>query len=301
MFAESERPCRGTTIDQPADASAFVAAYNGLREKTGTTSLTGEPGTVGLLDRTGEELVVVEQAGSRANVTLNDPVNRNALSWPLAACLRRTLQQLVNAPELRAVVLTGADGAFSSGAERQASAPVGPEGSAEVSTAAVRWELDRVARLIAHSDIPFVAAIDGVAAGAGLAQALACDVVIVSDQARLAPAAGRVGLLPEVGMSWLLTRRLGYHRTLSLFTQGYELSAVQAARAGLVDAAVEHDELPAAVSFWCEIAGLAATRDMTRPLVRSATESSRRRSGVMGAFRGPSDDGWEPLTDKEET
>jgi VIT1/CCC1 family predicted Fe2+/Mn2+ transporter/enoyl-CoA hydratase/carnithine racemase len=247
-------------------------------------TLTDEARTIDLSDQTSEELVVVERARSRATVTLNDPVTRNALSLPLAASLHHTLHQLVDVPDLQAIVLTGAGGAFSSGAGRGKTVAAESKGSVETSTSALRWELGEIVRLIARSDIPFVAAVNGVATGAGLALALACDVVIVSDRARLAPDAGRVGLLSEVGMSWLLTRRLGYYRTLSLLTQGRELSATQAARAGLVEAAVEHDELAAEVSFWCEIAGLAATRRMAKPLVRSATESARERAEVMGEF-----------------
>jgi 2-(1,2-epoxy-1,2-dihydrophenyl)acetyl-CoA isomerase len=247
-------------------------------------SLTDEAGTVERLERARGKLVMVEQAGSRATVTLNDPVSRNTLSQPLTATLHRALQQLVDVAELRAIVLTGVEDAFSSGAERQDAAARWPEEPAKESSRVVRCELGEIARLIARSEVPFVAAINGVAAGAALALALTCDVVTVSHQARLAPAAGRVGLLSEVGMSWLLVRRLGYHRTFSLFTGGNDLSTAEAFRAGLVDAVVEHDELAFATSFWCEIAALAATRDKTRQLVRSATESSRGRPAVMGEF-----------------
>ena len=251
------------------------------------TSLTDDARTIGLSGHTGQELVVVEQAGSRATVTLNDPVTLNALNPPLSASLHRTLRQLVHAPELRTIVLTGAGGAFSSGAVRGDAVLAGSNGSVDASTSALRWELAEIARLIASSDIPFVAAVNGVVGGASLALALACDVVVVSDRAALAPGAGRVGLLSEVGMSWLLSRRMGYERTLSLFTKGYHLSASEAALAGLVEAAVEHDQLAAAVSFWCELAGLAATRSMTRPLVRSATDSGLGRAALMGQFLTP--------------
>jgi 2-(1,2-epoxy-1,2-dihydrophenyl)acetyl-CoA isomerase len=249
-------------------------------------SLT-ESRTAGLRDQTGEELVVVEQDGTQAKVTLNDPVTLNALSEPLTATLYRRLQQLVEAPELRTIVLTGAEGAFSSGAGYLDAVPGVSRSSVEASAGALRWKLGQIVTLMARSDLTFVAAVDGLAAGAGLVLALACDVAIVSDQARLAPAADRVGLLSEVGMGWLLTRRLGYQRTLSLFTQGYELSPAEAVGAGLVEAAVDHDELPAAVSFWCAIADLAATREMAKPLVRSATESGHERATVMGEFIHP--------------
>lgn len=83
-------------------------------------------------------------------------------------------------------------------------------------------------RLIVHSDRLFVAAINGPAAGVGLAFAMACDLVIASDRARLLMAFGRIELVSEVGLGWLLTRRLGYHKAMTLFVSATMLSAEQA-------------------------------------------------------------------------
>jgi 2-(1,2-epoxy-1,2-dihydrophenyl)acetyl-CoA isomerase len=269
--------------------------------------LTDESSMVGRVD---DDLVLVERVGRRATVVLNDPLSLNALSRPLTVRLRQALEDVVADAGVGAVVLTGADPAFSAGVapvwpsesrpgqrpskrspegDDQAQSPAEGEmvlnpGRAEGTPGAVRYELGEIARLIARSGKPFIAGVNGVAAGAGLALALACDVVIVSHSARLDPASGRVGLLPEVGMSWLLTRRLGYHRTLSLFTRGHQLSAVEAGQSGLVDVAVNHDQLESVVSFWCHVANLAATPDMAKPLVRSATESGLGRAAVMGEF-----------------
>lgn len=244
---------------------------------TKMSMLTDERELVGQPPPADGELVLVERTGSRATVTMNDPSTLNALSAALTERLYESLQQVVGDPTVGSVVLTGADPAFSAGAAPLAAGLVG-------APAAVRWTLGEIARLIARSDKPIIAAVNGVAAGAGLALALACDVVIVSHAAPLDPASGRAGLLPEVGMSWLLTRRLGYHRTLSLFTRGQQLSPGEAARTGLVEVAVRPDELASVVSFWCHIADLAATPYVAKPLVRSATESGQGRAVVMGEF-----------------
>jgi 2-(1,2-epoxy-1,2-dihydrophenyl)acetyl-CoA isomerase len=241
------------------------------------STLTDERELIEEMHSPASELVLVERAGSRATVTMNDPWTRNALSAPLTESLHRALHQVVTDPGVGSVVLTGAGPAFSAGA---AAGPAGVVGA----PVAVRRELGEIARLIARSDKPIIAAVNGLAAGAGLALALACDVVIVSQAAELDPANGRAGLLPEVGMSWLLTRRLGYHRTLSLFTRGQQLSPTEAARTGLVEVAVRPDELASVVSFWCHIADLAATPYVAKPLVRSATESGLGRAVVMGEF-----------------
>jgi 2-(1,2-epoxy-1,2-dihydrophenyl)acetyl-CoA isomerase len=255
-------------------------------------SLTDDSRTVRRANEA-NELVHVERTGRRATVTMNDPSSLNALGRPLTARLHQALEDVVGDASVGAVVLTGTEPAFSAGvaplwpAEAGATTrPAGPEpedgGAGE--WGAIRRELGEIARLIARSDKPFIGAVNGLAAGAGLALALACDVVVVSRSAGLDPASGRVGLLPEVGMSWLLTRRLGYHRALTLLTRERQLSATEAARSGLVDVAVGPDQLEQVVSFWCGVANLAATPDVARPLVRSATGSGLGRAAVMGEF-----------------
>lgn len=255
-------------------------------------SLTDDSQTVRRADE-GNGLVLVERTGRRATVTMNDPSSLNAFGRSLTTRLHQALEEVVGDVSVGAVVLTGTEPAFSvgvvppwppEGGEARGPASPEPEGDAAGASGAIRFELGEIARLIARSDKPFIGAVNGLAAGAGLALALACDVVVVSRSARLDPASGRVGLLPEVGMSWLLTRRLGYHRTLTLLTGGRQLSATEAAQSGLVDVAVGHDQLERVVSFWCEVANLAATPDVARPLVRSATESGLGRAAVMGEF-----------------
>jgi 2-(1,2-epoxy-1,2-dihydrophenyl)acetyl-CoA isomerase len=89
----------------------------------------------------------------------------------------------------------------------------------------IRRQFGGVARTIVSADKAVIAAVNGAAAGVGLAFALACDVIVLSERARIVPAFGRIGLIPEVGTSWLLTRRLGYQRAFALFAGGRHLSA----------------------------------------------------------------------------
>jgi hypothetical protein len=102
-----------------------------------------------------------------------------------------------------------------------------PEGATDV-WRWIRYEFGGVVRLIARSDTAFVAALDGPAAGVGLAWALACDVIVASEEAVLVPAFGRLGLHPEVGRSWTLTRRLGYEGAFVFFAGGRHLTAGEA-------------------------------------------------------------------------
>jgi 2-(1,2-epoxy-1,2-dihydrophenyl)acetyl-CoA isomerase len=171
------------------------------------------------------DLVLVERDGAHAVVTLNDPDKLNPLSAPLTVRLREALTELAGDESLRAIVLTGADPAFAAGGDlrlmRDSAHPMlaGGGGAPEI-WRWIRMEFGAIARLITRTDKAFVAAVGGAAAGVGLAFALACDLILVSERARLVPAFGRIGLLPEVGTSWLLTRRLGYQRTFELFVGG---------------------------------------------------------------------------------
>ena len=146
-----------------------------------------------------------------------------------------------------------------------------------------------MARLIARSDTAFVAAINGPAAGVGLAWALTCDVAIASQRATLVPAFGRLGLVPEVGSSWALTRRLGYQGAFAFFAGGRPVPADEALRLGLVQEVVAHDDLPAAADAWCErIAAMPAHAvRMAKVLLRAAADSSWDGAIAMEEFAEP--------------
>jgi 2-(1,2-epoxy-1,2-dihydrophenyl)acetyl-CoA isomerase len=241
-----------------------------------------------------ESLVLVERDRAHAVVTLNDPEKLNPLSAPLTVRLREVLTELAADESLRAIALTGADPAFSAGGDlrlmRDTAAPMLADGGgAPEIWRWIRMEFGAIARLIARTDKAFVAAVNGAAAGVGLAFALACDLILVSDRARLVPAFGRIGLLPEVGTSWLLTRRLGYHRTFELFAGGRQLSGAEAAELGLANALVAHDELLAAAREWCDrLESLPAhVTTMMKPLLRHAADLTWEQAIAMEEFAEP--------------
>src|SRR5918992_846486 len=259
------------------------------------TALSYEEFVASERDR-GERLVVVErQADDRALVRLDDPATLNALSAPLTLQLQEALSGLAADPAVRTVVLTGTDPAFSAGGDLRLmesyAHPVTDEGE-QGSTAVWRWirqQFGGIARLITRTDKAFAAAVNGPAAGVGLAFALACDLIVVSDRARLVPAFGRIGLLPEVGTSWLLTRRIGYQRTFELFAGGRHLSRREAAELGLANALVPHDALLPAARSWCD--RLAELPDhvvpMTKTILRQAADMTWDQAIAMEEFAEP--------------
>jgi 2-(1,2-epoxy-1,2-dihydrophenyl)acetyl-CoA isomerase len=163
-----------------------------------------------------------------------------------------------------------------------------PEGVADV-WRWIRREFGGIARLIAGSDTIFVAAINGPAAGVGLAWALTCDVIIASELAVIVPAFGRLGLIPEVGTSWALTRRLGYQGALAYYLRGEHIDAHAAQRLGIVQQVVAHDGLLAAADEWCSrVAAMPAHAvAMTKPLLRAAADAGWNEALTMEEFAEP--------------
>jgi 2-(1,2-epoxy-1,2-dihydrophenyl)acetyl-CoA isomerase len=237
--------------------------------------------------------VDVEHRGDRAIVTLDEPDRLNVLSAPLVRQLRSALESLVVDREVRSVVLTGRDPGFSAGGDLKmmetATANLGrPEGVADV-WRWIRREFGGIARLIAGSDTIFVAAINGPAAGVGLAWALSCDLAIASERAVIVPAFGRLGLIPEVGTSWALTRRLGYQGALAYYLGGEHIDAYEAQRLGLVQQVVDHDSLLETADEWCSrVAAMPAHAvAMTKPLLRAAADAGWHESLTMEEFAEP--------------
>ena len=240
-----------------------------------------------------ESLVVVDQHADRATVTLADQGKLNVLSAPLVQQLKATLEGLVADRSVRAIVLTGAGSGFSAGGDLRMmddapAALASPPGATDI-WRWIRYEFGGIARLIARSDTAFIAALNGPAAGVGLAWALTCDLVIASERARIVPAFGRLGLLPEVGTSWAITRRLGYQGAFAFYASGEHLDAEQARALGLVHEVVAHDELLSAADAWCtRIAALPAhALTMTKPLLRAAADTSWETTLAMEEFAEP--------------
>jgi 2-(1,2-epoxy-1,2-dihydrophenyl)acetyl-CoA isomerase len=237
--------------------------------------------------------VTVARRADRAVLTLDDPAKLNVLTAPLVQQLKTALEELVADRAIRTIVITGSDPGFSAGGdlrmmEDTPAALASPEGATDI-WRWIRYEFGSIVRLIARSDTAFIAAINGAAAGVGLAWALTCDLAIASERARLVPAFGRLGLLPEVGTSWAITRRLGYQGAFAYYAAGEQIDAVRAQELGLVHEVVPHEELLGAAEAWCtRIAELPAhALAMTKPLLRAAADGTWESTLAMEEFAEP--------------
>lgn len=241
------------------------------------------------------ELVRVERPRPAvAMLTLDDPENMNALSGPLTVQLRRRLAEALADPGVRAVVVAATDPMFSVGGdwklmrERAHNAEQRAEGSVGV-WKWIRRQFGGIGRLIAESDTPVVVALNGAVAGVALAWTLTADLVVASERAQLVPAFGRIGLVPEVGTSWALTRRLGHQKTFELFVRGGVIDAARALDLGLVNEVVAHDALRDAALAWCDrIVRLPEhVVTMTKPLLRAAADMSWQHAILAEEFAEP--------------
>jgi 2-(1,2-epoxy-1,2-dihydrophenyl)acetyl-CoA isomerase len=242
-------------------------------------------------------LVHVERPSEdRAVVTLDDPDKRNVLSAGLCIQLQNRLAELTADPALRTIVLTGADPAFSTGGDlRMMQAGVEAlrsDGGGQGSTLMWRWirrQFGGIVRQIATADQTFVAAVNGAAAGVGLAFALSSDVIIASERAVLVPAFGRIGLIPEVGTSWLLTRKLGYQGAFAFYTTGEHVDAATAKEWGLVNEVVPHERLLPRADEWCDrLAALPPyAPQMAKTLLRQAASMTWEQALAAEEFAEP--------------
>jgi 2-(1,2-epoxy-1,2-dihydrophenyl)acetyl-CoA isomerase len=185
--------------------------------------------------------VRVDRDAATLTITLDRPEQLNAFTRDqhrdLAAALKAAAED-----EVRAVVLTGAGRGFSVGQDlEEVRAESGQNGGGNQSRLEQGYHPNiRAIRGLAK---PVIAAVNGVAAGAGLSLAAACDIRIASTKAKFVPAFVNLGLIPDSGGSFFLPRLLGYARSFEWMVSGRHVDAAQALEWGLVSEVVEPDEL----------------------------------------------------------
>jgi 2-(1,2-epoxy-1,2-dihydrophenyl)acetyl-CoA isomerase len=166
-------------------------------------------------------------------LTLNRPDKLNAFDEAMHAELREALSAIEADPAAKVVVLTGAGRAFSAGQDLTQGLPRDEQGRAVVGTALERDYNPLVLRLATFPK-PTIAALNGLAVGASMNIALACDIVLAARSAMLQEAFARIGLVPDAGGTWILPRLVGPKRALALMMTADPIGAEEAERLGLV-------------------------------------------------------------------
>ena len=213
-------------------------------------------------------VVLQERRGAVAIVTLNRPESLNGFTTELRLALKTALEEVAADAAVRAVVLTGAGRGFSAGADLKAE----PMTAGAVVERQLNEEYGAALRTIATMPKPVIAAVNGFATGIGGSFALICDLVVMGQNAFFQVPFNKIALVPDGGMSWLLTERVGHRRAFEIAVSGERVPAARCLEWGLANRIVPDETVLDAAVAWatelCEAAPLALGH--LKQLLRSA-------------------------------
>jgi 2-(1,2-epoxy-1,2-dihydrophenyl)acetyl-CoA isomerase len=214
--------------------------------------------------------VLYEERGALALVTLNRPDALNSFTRAMHEALWAALDRAEANAAIRALVITGAGRGFCAGADLSGfDFSPGPRLVERADPGPVIEEtFNPTARRLQSLRMPTIAAVNGVAAGAGASLAMVCDIAIAAPSASFIQAFSKIGLIPDAGGSWLLVERLGLARAMALAMTGNKLPATQAREWGLIWD-VADDPLAASLALGAQLAvmptkALVTTRHLLR-------------------------------------
>lgn len=208
---------------------------------------------------TGTDDLLAHRVGHVGVITFNRPDRRNALSNPMYHGFRAALPAMAVDPEIRVVMLTGAEGAFCAGGDvkgmhasnSSGQARDGQPESPEDRLAYLRMRQRWVSETIHNLPKPVIAAIPGAAAGAGLSIALAADLRIAAERALIVTAFANVGASGDFGGSWFLTHLVGAAKAKELYFTSPRLTAAEAADLGIVNKVLADENFADSALDYC--------------------------------------------------
>ena len=177
-----------------------------------------------------------------AFITLNRPDKLNSFTREMSLLLQNRLDECSSLHEVRAVYITGAGKAFSAGQDlAEVTDPEGPG-----LTNVLREQFNPIVTRIRNLPKPVVAAVNGVAAGAGANIALCCDIVVAAQSASFIQAFSKIGLIPDSGGTYFLPRLIGWQKATAIAMLGDKIGAVEAERMGMVYKVYDNEEFAGA-------------------------------------------------------
>jgi len=223
-------------------------------------------------------------AAGIARLTLNRPERLNSLNTRMHQELQHALAVLAADTEARVLILTGAGRGFCAGQDLGERTVVPGGAPADLGDSIERHYKPLILAL-RRLPLPIIAAVNGVAAGAGANLALACDLVLAARSASFVQAFARIGLVPDCGGTWLLPRLVGSARAMGLALLGEKLPAAQAAQWGLIWRCVEDEELAPEVDSLAARLAAAPTRALARAKQLLAASASHTLEQQLDAER----------------
>lgn len=213
--------------------------------------------------------IIVEEDGDVATIRLNDPATLNAVTLDMVDELASALDEVRR--KSRALILTGAGRGFCAGANltrnESSAGKTEPQGSLDAG-AGLESHINPLMMRLRDLNIPWISAVRGPAAGVGCSLALAADIVVASETAYFLQAFSKVGLVPDGGSSWLLTRAVGRARAMEMMLLGERLPAAKALEWGLISRVVADADVEATAGSIA--AGLAAGPTRSLEMIRQA-------------------------------
>ncbi len=222
-----------------------------------------------------EPTVLFELRGNAALLTLNRPQALNSFTRQMHRDLWAALDQAEADSAIRAIVITGAGRGFCAGADlAEFDFEPGPDLVQRADPGPVIDQAFNVtARRLQNLRMPTLAAVNGVAAGAGMSLAMTCDIAIASSTASFIQAFSKIGLIPDAGSTWLLPQRVGMARAMALAMTGDKLPAPQAKEWGLIWDVVEGDCVAPAMALATKLAAMPTQALVTtRHLLRDSNQ-----------------------------
>jgi 2-(1,2-epoxy-1,2-dihydrophenyl)acetyl-CoA isomerase len=244
---------------------------------------------------TAYETVLYEGRDRVARITLNRPQSLNGWTRQLGLELLDAIRRADADPEVRAVLITGAGRAFSSGADLKAGGEFTPDGKPDV-LSALREAFNPLITAVRRTPKPVVASVNGPAAGIAVGLALACDLVVAAESAYFLLAFVNIGLTVDGGASLFLQARVGYSRAAELAMLGERLPARRALEWGLINRVCTDDELaPVTDELVARLAAgppgsYAATKQLLNDRAYAGLEEHLDREAVLQQERAASAD-----------
>src|SRR5574343_1125794 len=210
-----------------------------------------------------ENITFTVEAGI-ARLTLNRPDKLNSFTGEMHAELRTALDRVQSDHSIRVLVLTGAGRAFCAGQDLADPDMAKIDGKMPDIGNVVERNYKPLVMRLQNLRVPTIAAVNGIAAGAGASVALACDLVIATQSASFLQAFSKIGLVPDTGSTWFLPQRVGMARAMGLALLAEKLPAEKAAEWGLIWACIEDAEFAASVDRIASQLSTAPTKALVR-------------------------------------
>ncbi len=190
-----------------------------------------------------ENILLIEKKNGVGTITLNRPDKLNAFNDELTFSLQDALKEMEKDAAVRAIIITGAGRGFCSGQDLQSRSISQDMGQRPSLGDSIRRRYNPIILKLRKIEKPVIAAVNGVAAGAGASLAFACDMRVVADNTVFIQSFTKVGLVPDSGSTFLLPRLIGVTKAFELMLSAEKLDATEALRLGLVNKVVAPENL----------------------------------------------------------